>query len=679
MSGIVWEIDDPSVAQLSSVREFASITPIKEGSATITVSHPLSTNNVTMQVNVSEFYEFSFARSTVTIEELENKFVAMNYPSYSTVPSSITYESSNPAILTVRGSLDSIELTGIAPGSALVTATSNLGHYAEMLVRVEEKPADEDTEIYIACNKNSQIFEEGDETVSWAATLVGGSALDQQGLVWTSSDPTVVSVLGTGPSVQITPNKPGNVIITISHPMSDYDHSIYTEVKGVTYTITLDKVYALVKQNETFLLNAELDNAPSSAYENIVWTSSDPNIAKVVGYGKEVTVVGVSGGTAYITGQYPEGNIRMCEVDVDPTPYIAFNSSSNLSIAPGQSITVGYTHNPPYELPTFESSDPTVISFTIDYDNSLIRLYGNDYGTVNITGEILGAQSSISATCQETYSMSASIESISGEPREIQFDYDVYPSTATPIVTSADTGIATVSVDEVNKKITLTPTGTGDTHLTLRNQTAVINIPVSFSAPPVSFSLVLDSDNPSTQSSSYISGDTIVLYSGEKVYYDLVPSNQWSDVSIQSIAIVSSSGTSTYMNYPKNQSLIYFAATSVKTNQSAHPHVIIGTGSNTRIKTTTVATIGNNPPDVLTTVIPDTFGLDFDSYTLQKLIYTSNRSDFSSPSYKGAYIDNTTKTISSAYKVAVTYKEDGVSKVKYFPVTIVLKSDCPLE
>jgi hypothetical protein len=542
-NSIRWEIDNPTIVSMTSVRDTAVITPLAQGVANITVTQPLSNNTLTFKINVSEYYTFSFSKQSTTIVQGKNEFVPLRYPANSLVPTVVTYTTTDPSVVTIRGTTAVAEITAVGPGSATVMAKSNKGSEAIMLIRVDAAPPGQVTEIYIACAKTSFEANENGASVSIMAELIGGTDADQQGLTWRSSDVSVISLLGSGKSVIATPKGRGNAEITITHPKSSNEFKIYVNVKGVTYNISLNNTYMQVKQGETAELIATLDGAPALAYDAIIWRSSNDSVARVTGVGKKVNILGVSGGSATITAQYPDGNIKVCEIDVDPTPYIVFGCASSLSIKPGEAKKITYTHNPPYENITLQSSDATKVSYTVNHTTREITLYGNDYGTVSITGEIRGVQSVISVTCKDVFSVTPSISTITGAPRIVNFTYDCYPSTSTVEVLSSDTGIFTVFVDNATKKVTVTPKGTGSGFITVKNHDSVVNIPVTFTAPAMTYSYAIRwVDGITTGNFTYSTGKKIVARDGETFYLEIIPSNPYIPVEIISVMMTTGTG-----------------------------------------------------------------------------------------------------------------------------------------
>lgn len=539
-NNITWDVDNITVVDLSAVRGVASITPVGEGTAMITASHPLSNNSLSFRVNVSEYFEFKFSKNSETMIEGESVFIPIRVPSYSTVPTTITYTTTNALVAVAEGTAQTVEITAITAGLATITATSNHGETSEILVRVEEAPPEQNEEIYVTCNRTTVDVDEGDNSFSINASLVGGSTLDQQGIVWTSGDTSVLSILGSGPSVIVTPLDAGETTITISHPLSETVHVIHARVNGVIYPLTLEDVYLQLKEGESVELSAFLDSAPPSAYERIIWTTSNAEICRVTGYGETVTLVGMGGGTAYITAQYPGGTARQCEIDVDPTPYLIFHSSTTVKVAPGESLNVQFSHNPQEAPVAFVSSNTAAATFTVDQANEVLTIYGNDDGTAVITGEIMGVQTSLTVTVQKAYSVNASLTSINSDPLVTPFTYTLYPSGSDISVTSANPGIATVSVNTATRTVTISPVAIGSTHITLRNNTAVLTIPVTWNQPAVTFSLQKVSTVGNTNA-TYVNGNTITIQDGESAGFQIVPSNNY--VTVTGISLQKTTGS----------------------------------------------------------------------------------------------------------------------------------------
>ena len=203
----------------------------------------------------------------------------------------------------------------------------------------------------------------------------------KSGLVWVSSDPSIATVDSSGNIVAL---KEGEVKITVKTKDGSISASCTIKVEPVKVDkIILNPTTMSVKVNSTSDIVAVIkpDNA---TIDELIWETSDPNIAKVDNNGR---VTGVSEGTVVITARTPDGTVTAtCVVNVVsntvPASSIKVNPTST-SVEIGSSSQLLVTIEPSNATERdviFESSNPSVV--TVDSNG---KITGVNVGTATIT------------------------------------------------------------------------------------------------------------------------------------------------------------------------------------------------------------------------------------------------------------------------------------------------------
>ena len=288
---VVWSSSDPSVATVNSDGVVTGVyaTP-GTNSATITAT-AYDGSGVSASCNVAVTYVPS---TSVTITEGDHFRVALNHSStlhasVSPVNASsfgaVTWSSNNPSVLMVDAHTG--EITGIANGTATITATSKDGLTATCEVDV----------VSISLNKSKTRISQGnDDTLT--ATIVPSSASSAT-VNWNSSNTSIARVTD-GVVTGLTPGKVSisasldgtpecsvscDVVVTgtvtfattiVQYPNTGSANTTQTEVGG---DIEMRFNHAFADVNANYV---ELDNSWNSSRNLILTAKNDAKITKVV-------------------------------------------------------------------------------------------------------------------------------------------------------------------------------------------------------------------------------------------------------------------------------------------------------------------------------------------------------------------------------------------------------------
>lgn len=460
-----WSLDVYDIIDFQYSANVCTITPKQTGSVTITITHPKAAYNQQVIVNVQQYSTFAFPQQNMTITHGEVSFVSMQVPN-TNVATHIEYSVENGNICSVKGTKTTAQITAVGAGTTTVKArliaSSSGAEQAstEMMVYVKEK---EVNAVYITASSTVTTLKKGkSQTLSATLTGTGVVSSDVYNLKWSTSDSDIVQVTGIGSdgsvigqSIYITALKPGEAVITCSHPKAASTLQFYVVVPGsAEKLITLNKTYiTLVKGSSGTPLKASIENSESQRdYYDIIWTAEEVNgseICRIMGNGQNVTVYPIKPGQTSVTAQLPDSDVvAKCTVIVEAGKSFVFESSVR-SIQPKHTVTVKYTVSPPDSVLTWTTAQTE--DFFEYHDNGCDA---NGNGSVDIIGNERNKIGSGTLTCissegakgmlnvKVAWDYDLSIKGVTAftiTPDEKRtFEYSVNPADADIIVVSSE-------------------------------------------------------------------------------------------------------------------------------------------------------------------------------------------------------------------------------------------------
>lgn len=169
----------------------------------------------------------------------------------------------------------------------------------------------------IQINVESVDFVMGVNGTSAIVPKLSPSSVTPQDLVWTSSNPSVVTVDNNG---VLTAHSDGEAVITIA----SQDRSI---VKTCKVAVSHVKLTTLKLNNHDCILdegqvmNLSVDLQPTNAYyQNVAWRTDKPSVATV----ENGKVTAVRAGTANIIVSCIDGLVDTCKVTVSSTENVTY-------------------------------------------------------------------------------------------------------------------------------------------------------------------------------------------------------------------------------------------------------------------------------------------------------------------------------------------------------------------
>lgn len=494
-----WSLDVFNIVSLTYSGNTAVITPLQEGTCTLTVSHPKAAYDQKIVIKVQSYDTFGFAASNKTIQEGTTNFVNIEVPA-SSVKTHIVYTTSNDKICTISGTNSVAQITGVGSGTCTVkaqlvaTKTNIVQAESDMLVYVS--PADTDA-VYISGSPTVYTIEQGERrTLSAIVCGTGITTADYYNLKWKSENPEIVEVAGAsttgvvmGSQIYAIGKKPGETLITISHPKTNTELVYYVIVPGSEASkITLSKTYMQLDKSGSATLKATITGGSTTDYNNIVWTA-DKNegqeVCRVMGYGQEVTIYGINAGTTDVYATLPNGSQAKCQVVVESSKGISF-AMTTCKVQPGETKRIKYTVSPATAGLTWVQTDDKYYT----YMDAGLTTSGTGEGYVEITGikegnsslkvaTSYGNTATLQVNCTWDYNFTVDRTSILGTPdEEFEINYSVTPAnsklefaecdfavlnqyqnpdgTGRLIVTPKREGSATININAINVNISNT-------------------------------------------------------------------------------------------------------------------------------------------------------------------------------------------------------------------------------
>ncbi len=303
---VTWSSSNTEVATVDN----GKVTAIAPGTATITAS---TTNGLTAQCNVTvtakiiEAAGISLDVTEKTLTEGDTFIITATIDPETTTDKTVTWSSSNTDVATVENG----KVTAIAPGTAVITASTANGLEASCSVTVTAKIIEA---VGISLDVTEKTLTEGD-TFIITATIDPETTTDKT-VTWSSSN-TEVATVENG---KVTAIAPGTAVITASTSNGlTAQCNVTVEKKIILATsITLDKTSVEAEAGTTVTLTATV--LPDDATDKTVaWSSSDESVATVDQEGN-VTIIAL--GFAIITAETTDGSNLYAECSVNGISYV---------------------------------------------------------------------------------------------------------------------------------------------------------------------------------------------------------------------------------------------------------------------------------------------------------------------------------------------------------------------
>lgn len=271
---LTWVSDHPDVA---SVDNEGNVTARKAGAATVTVKVAENVTAVCKVTVISRVTGISLSETIVELKPGETHQLTATVLPQNASNAEVTWYSDKESVAIVS---QSGLVAAVGPGEATVhVVTSDGGKMATCLVKVGTPVKG------ITLSISSETLYVGDPSLDISATLTPADATEKS-LDWSSSDPTVASVIpGASLRAVIKPLKPGVATITATTKDGGFTATCKVTVKRHVSGVSLNKTSLNMYVGETESLTANV--APADASDkNVSWSSGNSAVASVSNDGK---------------------------------------------------------------------------------------------------------------------------------------------------------------------------------------------------------------------------------------------------------------------------------------------------------------------------------------------------------------------------------------------------------
>ena len=262
----------------------------------------------------------------------------------------LAWYSSNPAVATVNSWG---RVTTLTPGGTLITARAKdnpeiSGSFELYVVWPVEELIPVEPEITLTLDPDGTR----DETDLFY--IVRPSDAWMGGVNWSTSNAAVVTVDQTG---HVKAVAPGNAAVTVEAVMplgsTQTKKAMFRiHVDREAETLTLSQKTVVMKRGEIFQLKAKVEPGDATGVE-LVWTSSDPAVAKITDGGR---IKAVGSGKCEIQCASADGRMKdACSVTVFWPTHDVELSRTSLKMSPGKQYQLKATVHP------FDADDTDVI------------------------------------------------------------------------------------------------------------------------------------------------------------------------------------------------------------------------------------------------------------------------------------------------------------------------------
>ena len=326
-SSLKYSTDDSDILKVDNL---GNITGLREGKAKLFIE---SSNGVKAETvvkvseSISKIEEIKFVEDNIRLAVDETKEARLDiYPANASTED-IIWSSSNSEAVSVD--FDGY-ITGISEGYSIITATSESGLKASMVVLCGNKTDYVDSE-KIVISESNMVMYIGEERSIF--TQIVPPSNNKRPIYLISTDSDIVSV-STG---KLVAKKVGKTTVNVKTDDEDIASSINVIVKDIktnveSISINNDNNISLYRDDD---IRLSVTISPDTAQNRKVkWTSSDESVAKVSSTG---IVIGVKRGTARITAESHNGkkdsiNVVVRDEDNDLLKKISGDVSQVLNV-----------------------------------------------------------------------------------------------------------------------------------------------------------------------------------------------------------------------------------------------------------------------------------------------------------------------------------------------------------
>ena len=339
---IVWKNNNPELFSISSNGKSATITPVAEGSGTITVSHPLSKNELTINVHIGNEYVYKntdvayiSTESDTLLIKTDSKDV-MFYAVLAHTESELTetngfnFSSEDESVFTVNYNANNnyCIITPKKAGQAILKISHDKAEFSKEVVVIIEKSLDELADIpYLSTSQNVVSVIQGEYTTV-SASLSNSTDYDASKWKWTSQNGSISDVItNNGTTAMISGVTPGTTKLVVSHSSCVNQLEIIvicldSNVVSANPYIQTDTNIINIKTGGSKTISSQMVGGTQADLSAFLYTVSDSSIAFINGTGSACYIKGLKSGCTYITvrnANYPNAYAKTVLVRIEDT------------------------------------------------------------------------------------------------------------------------------------------------------------------------------------------------------------------------------------------------------------------------------------------------------------------------------------------------------------------------
>ena len=329
-------------------------------------------------------------------------------------------------------------------------------------------------------DKTYYNIENGTTASCYVSTAGFEDDYDFSKLSWTVKDSSIISIEKSSfnpLSCKMTALKSGSTTLTASIEDVSCTFNITVYPKGAVnlepeiYFTTNQNVVTLGTSGQTKQLNITAVNLKSSEYSNITWTSSDTSVATVIGNGTSATITAVAEGESVISVYHNDSQntlkiyVRVGSEYIIPEtdPVVYISASDVMTFLKG-----GTTQSLQAVLVNYEGTVTGGFSFNID-DTSVAEITAQTPTGIAYIKPVGSGQAQVTITHTET-DISKKVLIVVGNSAEELAGY-VYLTTSTNVVAIGEGNTKSVSVSVKNA-----PSAVLDGYTWLSSNPAVVDV-----------------------------------------------------------------------------------------------------------------------------------------------------------------------------------------------------------
>ena len=382
---IRWSTSDTAVVKiLGTGGPEVSVQTLAAGTAAVIAQHAQSKNTLTFTVLVAGAGQIHLIPGKTAYLGSVGETMSVSATLYGVRSPvellGITWSSADSTIAQLVGSTgSSIQVIAKKIGTTTITPSHPKAQNSPPItIHVSAAKARRQDVKYLAARTNAMELQI-DATENLRVRLIGGNALDEQGITWGVDDSTRLQMIGTsGNTVIVKGLMAGTVTVTASHPQSVNSLSITINVRDAVRRLSLSlRTMRLKKGDSAKALTLSIRGGFDTDYDNLSWSSSDTSIATVFGTSRTVNInPGSVPGNATITAELTlTGQKVTALVEVLPDMYIRL--PRNMRVEEGKSETFTFE---------FATNGNPISFFPSDKAVTVVQGSGADKNKITVFG-----------------------------------------------------------------------------------------------------------------------------------------------------------------------------------------------------------------------------------------------------------------------------------------------------